>query len=192
MQYRITPHATTNKSPAEIFLNRKLRTRLDLIILSKQTENIASNPQVGKYFICGERVACKNYTKDSKWKFGTITNRLGKLHYKIALDDGRSWIRHINQMRSIGKNTPIVNDDTKNTDYWEIKGSNDEDENNENIPRAEPVPPRQPKQIEQAQEQIDAPPPPQKDPQPQQMQQTPRRSVREKKRPDYLTQYRLK
>ncbi|KMQ89931.1 hypothetical protein RF55_10370 [Lasius niger] len=88
-------------------------------------------------------------------------------------------------MRSIGKNTPIVNDDTKNTDYWEIEGSSDEDEKNENIPRAEPVPPRQ-------QEQIDAPPPPQNDPQPQQMQQTPRRSVREKKRPDYLTQYRLK
>jgi len=133
LQYRITPHATTNKSPAEIFLNRKLRTRLDLIIPSEQTENIASNPQACKYFICGERVACRNYTKDSKWKFGTITNKLGKLHYKIALDDGRSWIRHINQMRFIGKNTPIVNDDTKNTDYWEMEGSSDEGENNENI-----------------------------------------------------------
>lgn len=151
--------------------------------------NIASNPQACKYFICGERVACRNYTKDSKWKFGMITNRLRKLHYKTALDDGRSWIRHINQMRSIGKNIPIVNDDTKNTDYWEMEGSSDKDGNNENIPRAEPVPPRQPEQIDQAKEQIDIRPPPQNDPQPQQMQQTPRRSVREKKRPGYLTQY---
>lgn len=54
LQYRITPHATTNKSPAEIFLNRKLRTRLDLIIPSEQTVNIASNPQACKYFYAGK------------------------------------------------------------------------------------------------------------------------------------------
>ncbi|XP_011873664.1 PREDICTED: uncharacterized protein K02A2.6-like [Vollenhovia emeryi] len=117
LQYRITPHATTNKSPAEMFLNRKLRTRLDLIRLDKQIENAASDLQAcNKEFICGERVACRNYTKDSKWKFGTIAKRIVKLHYNIALDDGRSWKRHVNQMRSIGKDTPIVNDD--NTYYW--------------------------------------------------------------------------
>lgn len=35
MQYRIMPHATTHKSLAEMFLNRRLRTRLDFILPSK-------------------------------------------------------------------------------------------------------------------------------------------------------------
>lgn len=117
------PHATTNKSPAELFLNRKLRIHLDLIIPSEQAENTESNTHIPTiFFTCGEREACRNYTKNSKWKFGEITSRLGKLHYKILLDDGRSWIRHLNQMRPIGKNTPIVNDSASNTNYWETEG----------------------------------------------------------------------
>ena len=31
-EYRVTPHATTNVSPSELFLKRKLRTRFDLIM----------------------------------------------------------------------------------------------------------------------------------------------------------------
>lgn len=112
-------HATTNKSPAEMFLNRELRTRLDLIIPSVHIERTASNTHIPtKIFASGERVACRNYTKDSKWKFGKITSRLGKLHYRILLDDGRSWIRHLNQMRHIGENTPIVKDSANNTVYF--------------------------------------------------------------------------
>jgi len=51
-----------------------------------------------------------------------VSARKGKLHYSISLDDGRSWERHANQMRKIGKDTPtscLENDHY----YWDIEES---------------------------------------------------------------------
>ncbi|XP_011883709.1 PREDICTED: uncharacterized protein LOC105570867 [Vollenhovia emeryi] len=55
----------------------------------------------------GRRVSCHNYAGNDKWLFGTVTRRLGTLHYEVQLDDGRTWKRHVNQMRLIGTPTPI-------------------------------------------------------------------------------------
>ncbi|XP_076545697.1 uncharacterized protein LOC143305547 [Osmia lignaria lignaria] len=76
LQYRNAKHNTTGKSPAELMFNRKLRTRLDLLL--------------------------------------KIAN-LARLHYKVKLDDGRIWKRHVNQMREIGENTL-----PKPTDYSSV------------------------------------------------------------------------
>lgn len=38
--------------------------------------------------------------------FGKIIEWIGKLHYKIQLDDGQVWERHINQIYAIGEKTP--------------------------------------------------------------------------------------
>lgn len=89
LQYRSMSHAITNKSPAEMFLERKLYTRLDLIFPTKE-EQTANHSKINKYFVCDKRVACRNYTATGKWKFGRVIKRLGTLHYKILLDDGRS------------------------------------------------------------------------------------------------------
>lgn len=63
LQHRIMPHATTKKSPAK-FLDRNLRTRLDLLIPSEQQENMVNSSDISTpSFTCGERVACRNYTK---------------------------------------------------------------------------------------------------------------------------------
>jgi len=48
-----------------------------------------------------------------------VSARKGKLHYTIRLDDGRSWERHVNQMRKIGKNTPT--NCLKNDHYWDLE-----------------------------------------------------------------------
>ncbi|XP_024893887.1 uncharacterized protein LOC112468774 [Temnothorax curvispinosus] len=70
----------------------------------------------------GERVSCRNYLGVDKWMFGKVVERIGKLHYKIKLDDGRIWKRHINQMRTIGNRTPVKLNDkvsaiTSDLDY---------------------------------------------------------------------------
>lgn len=105
LQYRIAPHATTNKSPAELFLDRQMRTRLDLLFPLKEENSLLSQDN-GKKFMKSERVACRNYIGRDKWRFGGIESRCGKLHYLITLDDGRTWRRHVNQIRLIGQATP--------------------------------------------------------------------------------------
>jgi len=97
LYYRIAPHAVTKKSPAELFLERKLRTRLDLLFpLQEKDEALVSYHCDIRSFKVGERVSCRNYIGKNKWEFGRIRNRCGKLHYLVTLDDGRTWRRHVN------------------------------------------------------------------------------------------------
>ncbi|KMQ86353.1 hypothetical protein RF55_14672 [Lasius niger] len=121
LQYRIAPHATTNRSPAELFLGRKLRTRLDLLLPSHEEDGAYMPYQNdSRSFKIGERVSCRNFVGRDKWRFGRIKDRCGKLHYLISLDDGRTWRRHVNQMRSIGQATPKQNPDF---DYGSVEDS---------------------------------------------------------------------
>ncbi|KYN50400.1 Uncharacterized protein K02A2.6, partial [Trachymyrmex cornetzi] len=101
--YRLTPHPELNKSPAEAMYGRKIRSRLDLMLPKVNNEQGIENDKILKVFKKGERVAIREYlNKNSKWRFGNINARLGKIHYEIKLDDGRIWKRHINQMKKIG------------------------------------------------------------------------------------------
>lgn len=55
----------------------------------------------------GNRVAVREYIHSDKWLFGHVEDKLGALHYHVKLDDGRTWKRHIDQIREIGSNTPL-------------------------------------------------------------------------------------
>lgn len=89
LQYRTAPHANTNVSPAELFLGRKIRTKLDSIFPEEEGDrNTIVNKAIKvREFEMGKRVACRNYTGKEQWKFGEIIGRIGKLHYEIRLDD---------------------------------------------------------------------------------------------------------
>ncbi|KMQ88518.1 hypothetical protein RF55_11981 [Lasius niger] len=91
---------------------RKIRTRLDL--LHPEIKHCNNHKEtIGTHLVCkeGERVSCRNYLGVDKWMFGKVLERIGKLHYKIELDDGRIWKRHVNQIRVIGNKTPVkIND----------------------------------------------------------------------------------
>lgn len=169
LSYRSMPHTLTNKSPAEMFIGRKLSVKLDLIRPTR-VEEVPDRDHPCRFFLCGERVASRNYSTDSKWKFGKVIQRLGDLHYKIKLDDGRMWTRHINQLRSIGKNTPPLNEVENNHFYWSSEESSG---NNEVVPQGTDVHTNT-TNITQAESAVtDA------------NEQTPRRSTRPKKKPDY-------
>lgn len=103
-QYRITPHSTTSKPPALLFMGRVFRTRLDLLLpqdlksemSDKQYMQLNSSfrtlePMQNVYFL-------SNNKRMPKWLPGIVLNQLGYLHYEV-LYEGKRIKRHIDQIR---------------------------------------------------------------------------------------------
>ncbi|XP_044731858.1 uncharacterized protein K02A2.6-like [Chrysoperla carnea] len=111
-RYRNTP-LENKKTPSELHMGRPLRTKLDLI---KPSPNIPSIlPNFEKFYRVGERVQSRNYYGNVNWKFGTIIQRLGRLHYLVRLDDGYELKRHYDQLCSteVGPQTKFNLTETK-------------------------------------------------------------------------------
>ncbi|XP_026668696.1 uncharacterized protein K02A2.6-like, partial [Ceratina calcarata] len=107
INYRRTPHTTTGNTPSFLMFGRDLRTRLDLIFPTEKSEN--KNFESSKYrtFKEGEKVAVRDYLNTNKWQYGRVQRKLGNLIYLVQLDDLRVWKRHVDQIRSIGNDTPL-------------------------------------------------------------------------------------
>ena len=113
--YRNTPHTTTGSSPAELLLNRRPRTRLDLIqpsvearVEKKQYSQKRSHDKSAKprSFKVQDKVYIRNFGDGESWIPGTITRLLGPFSFVIELADGRSVRRHIDHVlpRSLKRN----------------------------------------------------------------------------------------
>lgn len=102
LSYRKTIHPATGKSPCMMLFNRQIRSHLDLM-LPGSTYNEKVDPNVGS-IPEGGRVAARDFLDQEKWKYGRVLEKLGKLHYRVQLDDNRIWKRHIDQLREVGPN----------------------------------------------------------------------------------------
>lgn len=102
--YRTTPHPVTRKSPSDSIFNFSVRSKFSLMIPDKKVlkTNDIKDKEIFKEFSKGERVAVRDYSGRCKWNFGKVSERLGKLHYNIILDDGRNWHRHVDQIVKSG------------------------------------------------------------------------------------------
>lgn len=109
MQYRRLPHSETNQPPAELIFKHHYRTRLDLIRRDLQMEKNDRIPlqPVSRSFQVGDPVQARFYNnKDERWKIGEITQKHGKLHYEIEIDDEKHR-RHQDQLlRSEARQKP--------------------------------------------------------------------------------------
>lgn len=134
--YRITPHPVTGKSPADSIFNYSVRSKFSLMIPEEKAlkPNDIKDKEMLKEFSKGERVAVREYSGRCKWNFGKISERLGKLHYNVILDDGRNWHRHVDQIVKSGVH--IENSDNKDeeenllgfdnsTDHHPVSRTND-------------------------------------------------------------------
>ncbi|XP_046391594.1 uncharacterized protein K02A2.6-like [Ischnura elegans] len=98
-RYRATPLAS-GRTPAELYLKRRIRTRLDALlpnckafVPTKHTNSRIRSLQLG------ERVQVKIYAGiHHSWQFGIVLKKLGNCHYIVKLDNGRIIKRHINQL----------------------------------------------------------------------------------------------
>lgn len=113
--YRSTPNRSSQhgKSPAEAMLGRKIRTKLDLLLPSKQSEfrrNKAQENQfnkkhgaIEKTFIAEDSVSVlRHYGNKTNWKPGMVIERIGNVMYNVLLNDSGKLVRvHANQLRKI-------------------------------------------------------------------------------------------
>ena len=98
MSYRNTPHSTTGVTPVELFLKRKVRTRLDLLrpnIAERVSQNQATAKQNSdkkarpRDFEVGEAVFVENLIKQGqpKWLPSTIVEKVGSVMYRVQVND---------------------------------------------------------------------------------------------------------
>ncbi|XP_054277114.1 uncharacterized protein K02A2.6-like [Macrosteles quadrilineatus] len=98
-QYRATP-LSNGQSPAERYLHRRIRIKLDALQPYHPAKNPPSIIRV-RTFNVGERVLIREYSQNNKyiWRFGEIIQKLGTLHYIVRLDSGRTLKHHLDQLR---------------------------------------------------------------------------------------------
>ncbi|KRZ00007.1 Uncharacterized protein T11_5724, partial [Trichinella zimbabwensis] len=96
---RVTPCTTTGKSPAELLMNRRLRTILDRVQPDVTSENPEKNFEKIRTFETDDQVYAKNYSSGKIWKPATVVTPTGPLSYKVQTEDGQLWRRHVDQLR---------------------------------------------------------------------------------------------
>ena len=108
LSYRVTPHTTTGMAPCELFMGRKLRTTLDLLmpdlgsfVAKKQIQQKHSHDgkAILRQFVEGQRVLVRNYRAGPKWITAIVRQKSGPLSYVVQISPSISWRRHVDQMR---------------------------------------------------------------------------------------------
>ena len=123
------------KHRVELFLKRKLRTRLDLLKpdvnksvsaeQAKQKNNYDRRCRSREYFV-GQNVQVHNFRAGPRWVAGVIVERLGPLTYLVQVDSGVFWRRHIDHLRS-AHDKPVEQSTTNTSLSPEIPSPNQSD-----------------------------------------------------------------
>ena len=105
LTYRSTPHATTGRSPCELFLGRKVRTRLDLLhpsveetVLQRQAQQKKDHDWHSKHreFAVGEKVMVKSRRPGpAGWIPGRITEKNGPLTYVVDVGGLKACMENV-------------------------------------------------------------------------------------------------
>ena len=107
--YRITPHATTGVSPAELMMARRPRSQFDLLMPDVKTKVQQKQLKQKEYhdttkplrcFAQGDTVYIKNYSYGPKWIPAVIHSSSGPVSYKVIVGNGRLIKRHVDQVRA--------------------------------------------------------------------------------------------
>lgn len=146
---RATPCAGTGKSPAELLMNRRLRTLLDTIQpYNKQHEQVEQqivNNGLRKHrdTCVGQSVMYRNYGRGPRWLSGTVTSKDGPSSYKVTTEDGDVVNRHIDQIlkkktvndvtEEKGRNTANGREDLKDSQEQEETGGIEDSQGSEQI-----------------------------------------------------------
>ncbi|CAI5783448.1 XP_028570936.1uncharacterized protein K02A2.6-like [Podarcis lilfordi] len=95
----ITPHAATGRSPAELLMGSRLRSPIDRLHPEFAVAEPPGCANAPRSFVPGNQVFAQNYVGDIPWVPATVVGVTGPRLYQVALEDGRLWRRHIDQLR---------------------------------------------------------------------------------------------
>ena len=173
--YRMTPHSTTGKSPAELLFGRKLNSTFQQLHPenSKQKEafkRLATQDSEKKIRIFGEGDAVwyKNFGAGSKWLPGIVKKKLGRVTYEVTGDaNGEVLNRHVDHLVGRAKAKQTVAAGAGERLHFEDFETEDSD--GEIQPEVRPEPEVQSEAIQEA----------------------PRRSNRKVKQPEWLKDFEL-
>ncbi|UYV78128.1 hypothetical protein LAZ67_16000203, partial [Cordylochernes scorpioides] len=110
---RITINNTTQKSPAQLLMNRNLKCLLNKChpeIVSeernKQEEKFMRTWRPHRAVEEGQEIVARNY-HGPKWLPGVVCEKTGPVSVKVETDDGIVINRHLDQVRSCGENESL-------------------------------------------------------------------------------------
>ena len=110
LTYRTTPHATTGVSPCSVFLQRNVRTRLDLLMPNRKSHVLMRQSQQkdahdrrarDREWFIGQPVMARNLRPGPDWIAGIIVERLGPLSYLVETETHQLWKRHVDQLKEV-------------------------------------------------------------------------------------------
>ena len=119
LKHRTTPHTSTKRTPAELFVGRRLRTRLDLLkpdMEDRMKQQRSPKKSYRREIENGEPVLVKDYRDNGKWIRGVIVNKLGPVTYQVQVGN-LLWKRHIDQIRNYHAYDQQENIDNKPEQY---------------------------------------------------------------------------
>ena len=106
LSYRTTPHTTTGVPPAELFMGRQLRVRLDLLhpavrtrVENKQADQCRQHDKTARLrsLDVGESVLVRNFRDGPRWVRGRVCSKDGPASYQVEVGE-QVWKRHIDQL----------------------------------------------------------------------------------------------
>ena len=112
LNYQTIPHSTIGISPSELFLSRRLWTRLELLNTSIKKAVHEKQAQQRKYhdahiksrvFKVGQSVLARNYYGREKWCYRRVLKRTGRTSYRLEMANGIVWGRHADHILETGK-----------------------------------------------------------------------------------------
>ena len=126
--YRVTPQSTTELSPAELLMGRRLRTRLDLIhpdtsqkVIRKQGN--VENSSTPRHFKVGDKLYAKDFSGKGKWFPASVIKVTGPISYKLKTQSGHFIRRHLDHLRVRYLPDNTVTDPRTDHDDWSVSST---------------------------------------------------------------------
>ena len=199
-QYRLTPHSTTGRSPAELLLGHQPRSHLDFMVPERQNKECKNtdleshvrknqerqktgHDQHARYrtFNVGDTVYVLNHRGSPKWISAVVAKCSGPLSLVVKFPDGREARYHADQVKAQATKGTVEDGEEMEEDCDPFTGEAEDD--NDLVPKI-PIMVKEP--AGDVPEQTEEPQAPEV-PEPPMVPQVPvlRRSLRHRHPPDY-------